>query len=445
MVDNQTLIYHGIETQLENGNGSGNMNFVYIVISVVGVSLFVLICVIIVVIIKKRRQPRHLRDLLHCEVYNDPTKCKSAPISRSSSPSREKRRSCPNAYGTIEESLDQATTPDVLPHFDTTRVQPKSGVEKSKSTTALQYLSSSNREHPQLPDLSESKPARNGDTSGSSIGALHGRIWFTLQYDEVKLQLLVTIVKIRKLQGRGEGQNNRDPFVRVFLLPDENVYRTSRVLKKTTNPNFNETFTFDISKAEICHRKLRFSVYDLDTRRLRHTLGHAVVPLEDIDLSSLAILSKDLEAEIPHAPFIGELNVSLSYLPHLERLKLVIIGARNIGHPFDPDAEFFSKVQFYYGNKLIKTKQTLSHIAGNELNFNESFSFRISGKNIENFSFILSLMQKTNSNLSQETELGHVTLGSFMHARGGGLIHWQAMLAKSRSTVTQWHPLCLPV
>lgn len=53
-------------------------------------------------------------------------------------------------------------------------------------------------------------------------------------------------------------------------------------------------------------------------------------------------------------------------------------------------------------------------------------------------------MQTLRSTLSHDIEIGHVTLGSFMYARGEGLLHWQEMQSKTKSVVMKWHQLSLP-
>jgi len=105
---------------------------------------------------------------------------------------------------------------------------------------------------------------------------------------------------------------------------------------------------------------------------------------------------------------------------------------------------FYIRLQLYYGKKLVKTKHTLIQCPAHELQFNESFSFSTSSKNIENFNFVVSLMQTTRGSDCPDVELGHVTLGSFMYARGDGLQHWQDMISKTRSVVTKWHQLQVP-
>jgi len=105
---------------------------------------------------------------------------------------------------------------------------------------------------------------------------------------------------------------------------------------------------------------------------------------------------------------------------------------------------FYVRLKFSYGSKHIKTKQTHTQDVGREINFNESFAFSTSNKSIDNFNFTVTLMQTLRNSLSNDVEIGHVTLGSFMHARGEGLLHWQEMLSKTRSVVMKWHQLSMP-
>lgn len=43
------------------------------------------------------------------------------------------------------------------------------------------------------------------------------------------------------------------------------------------------------------NRVLRFSVYDVDKRKVRHSLGHILVPLQDLDLTKGDVMYRDLE------------------------------------------------------------------------------------------------------------------------------------------------------
>ena len=103
------------------------------------------------------------------------------------------------------------------------------------------------------------------------------------------------------------------------------------------------------------------------------------------------------------------------------------------------------RLQHFYGKKPIKVKSTLIQRIGEDTNFNESFAFSTSNRNIENFKFTVTAYETSRDGLFDDVELGHVNLGSFMFARGNGLIHWQEMTTKTRSIVTKWHPLVLQI
>lgn len=53
--------------------------------------------------------------------------------------------------------------------------------------------------------------------------------------------------------GRGLSNSPRDPFVKIFLLPDEENFRQSKIRKRTLAPKFNETFEFTVSLLYHCY------------------------------------------------------------------------------------------------------------------------------------------------------------------------------------------------
>ncbi|KAK8780698.1 hypothetical protein V5799_017961 [Amblyomma americanum] len=72
----------------------------------------------------------------------------------------------------------------------------------------------------------------------------NGRLWFSLNYKPESEELDVHIVKAKYLPGRGLTNTPRDPFVRAYLLPDENTFQQSSVKTRTLAPKFDETLTF---------------------------------------------------------------------------------------------------------------------------------------------------------------------------------------------------------
>ena len=94
-----------------------------------------------------------------------------------------------------------------------------------------------------------------------------------------------------------------------------------------------------------------------------------------------------------------------------------------------------------HGRKVHKTKKTITQRANCDPSFNESFSFNISGKLLDNCSFDLTIMKTAKSPLANDESYGRVVIGSFMFSRGEELIHWQEMLSNIRTPVSRWHTL----
>ncbi|XP_052263097.1 synaptotagmin-15-like isoform X4 [Dreissena polymorpha] len=416
------------------------MTLVVGVATVVAIFMILLVC-LLVMLIKGKKKDKRLQDMFRLELPTDPSTVKSAPISRNPSPKREKRLSCPSEYGAITNAMSgrRTSTFDSLPGYEAEHVQPPMCDVTGKPH--FQYQTYFYGSHPQLAVRDASTASSSQSITPPPVPSLHGRVWFTALHDQAANRLIVTLIKVKELRGRAEEEPSRDPFVRVFLLPEEQTYHTTRIHKKTLNPIFNETFAFNVDTHSLVARSLRFSVYDVDRRRIRHTLGHVVVSLEDIDLKSSAIVCRDLEPGMLAAPSIGEVCLALTYLPNLERMKLVVLQARNTRLSSDPEAGFFIRIHVHYGKKLLKIKQTLVQGVGPEVHFNESFSFCTSNKSIDNFNFVLTLFQTAHASKEPEIEIGHVTLGSFMYARGDGLLHWQEMTSKTRQLITRWHQM----
>uniref|UniRef100_A0A8C6JCD9 Uncharacterized protein n=1 Tax=Melopsittacus undulatus TaxID=13146 RepID=A0A8C6JCD9_MELUD len=172
-----------------------------------------------------------------------------------------------------------------------------------------------------------------------------GRLWFSIEYDQESERLLVSLIKVRKLQP--PAADSCSPFVKIYLLPDERSYLQSKMKRKTLNPQFDENFVFQVSSKMLFQRTLKFLVYHVDKQKKHHLLGQVIFPLKNEILTddNKLIIWRDLEKESLEPPSeYGDIQFSLSYNDYLGRLTVVVLRAR--GLKFQEESHAISKYDF---------------------------------------------------------------------------------------------------
>ncbi|KAK3592816.1 hypothetical protein CHS0354_019046 [Potamilus streckersoni] len=397
---------------------------------------FLLLVISILLICRKRRQKRRKVDFLLEDSKEKIVTYNSEPMLSSTSPKLAKRKYYQDAYGSVRGVRSSSAALEKI--RDTTdSFKAKTIIQKSFSIPSMQNQSSS------LGTLRPEIYSTTDTEDGNLQESQNGRIWFSILYDATMEQLTVNLIKIKELHERKNDKSSRDPFVKIFLLPDERTYWTSKVVKKTLSPVFNQTICFQVPPLEIASRSIRFSVYDVDKRRVRHSLGHVFVPLKDFDMTRGNICWRDLEQTIQSSAPLGEIYIGLTYLPNVDQIKIFVLSARDLRETdLESEKGYYVKLNFRYGRKIIKSKKTIiRRTHGPEITFNESFTFNFSGKQVNSCNFVISLRKASRSGQDSGGEYGFVSFGSFMFARGEDLLHWQDMLAQPRMTIRKWHRL----
>ncbi|XP_076458070.1 synaptotagmin-1-like [Babylonia areolata] len=420
-----------------------------------GAGALLLILVLVIIWTRQRRRSRF--DLTLEDIHNEGLSVKSAPSSRLPSPVPAKRLSCPDAFSMpMRGGAGPVLTPDHVPDFSlpTERVQPRCadhGVPLRGTDRSPTHSTALHCQHHLVGNLPPGLYSRSSSFTEDEDSFLprssYGRLWYSLEYDASVGQLNVTLIKVKDLPGRGFHNHLRDPYVNVFVLPDDRTCRTSKVRKKTLSPVFNQDFFFQVPAHQLKERTLRFSVYDVDKKKVRHSLGHVMVPLGDVDLTQVDTHWADLEAstQMVSCP-LGDVQLGLCYQPQHEKVKITVQKVRHLKHiDMDSEACMYTRLRLFYGRKLHRTKRTgCREDRGEEVQFRESFSFSLAGKQLEScrLETCLMLTHPTGPQVGvPDVEWGRVVLGPFMYARGEQLLHWQHMLAQPRVTVTRWHAL----
>uniref|UniRef100_A0A667ZP87 Synaptotagmin XIb n=1 Tax=Myripristis murdjan TaxID=586833 RepID=A0A667ZP87_9TELE len=270
-----------------------------------------------------------------------------------------------------------------------------------------------------------------------------GTISLAVDYNFPKKALVVTIAGARGLPAMDEQAGSSDPYVKMTILPEKKHRVKTRVLRKTLEPLFDETFTFyGVAYSSLPELTLHFLVLSFDRFARDDVIGEAVVPLKGVDPSTGRVhLSQQItKRNIRHAKSRGELLVSLSYQPVSHRLSVVVLKARHLpkmditGLSANP----YVKVNVFYGRKRIAKKKT--HVKKCTLNpvFNESFIYDVPPELLPEISveFLVVDFDRTTKN----EVLGRLPLGLHSPCLSGAA-HWREVCENPRRQISKWHNL----
>uniref|UniRef100_A0A8C5TMV8 Synaptotagmin-1 n=1 Tax=Malurus cyaneus samueli TaxID=2593467 RepID=A0A8C5TMV8_9PASS len=267
-----------------------------------------------------------------------------------------------------------------------------------------------------------------------------GKLQYSLEYifRKQEVGILTQAVELKAMDSGGTS----DPYVIVYLTSDvKNRYET-KVYRKTLNPIFNESFTFQVPQAEVSESTLVMQVYDFNRFAKHDIIGEVRLPLASVNLqhvieqwSDLAVASKVEEEPL------GEICFSLRYVPSTGKLTVLILEARQLkrmdSHGLsDP----FVKVHLILNRKKWKKKKT--SVKKNTLSpyFNEVFVFEVPFSQIQNVDVVISVWD--HDKVTKNEPIGKLFLGC--RATGNQLRHWSDMLSNPRRPLAQWHILQPP-
>ncbi|CAG13070.1 unnamed protein product, partial [Tetraodon nigroviridis] len=265
-----------------------------------------------------------------------------------------------------------------------------------------------------------------------------GRLHFTLDYNFTDSLLVVGILQAAELPAMDVGGSS-DPYVKLYLLPDKKKKFETKVQRKTLDPNFNESFSFKVPHTELGGRTLVMTVYDFDRFSKHDAIGAVKIPMSTVDFSRSLQDWRDLQkAEKEESEKLGDVCLSLRYVPTAGKLTVVILEAKNlkkmdVGGLSDP----YVKIHLMQNGKRLKKKKTT--IKKNTLNpyYNESFSFEVPCDQIEKVKIAVTVLDY--DKIGKNDVIGKVLLGT--NSTGTEQRHWSDMLANPRRPIAQWHSL----
>ncbi|NWX36057.1 SYT1 protein, partial [Notiomystis cincta] len=268
-----------------------------------------------------------------------------------------------------------------------------------------------------------------------------GKLQYSLEYNVRRQELKVGVKQAVELKAMDSGGTS-DPYVIVYLTSDMKKRFETKVYRKTLNPIFNESFTFQVPQGEVSESTLVMQICDFNRFSKHDIIGEVRLPLASVNLqhimeqwSDLAVASKVEEEHL------GEICFSLRYVPSTGKLTVLILEAKQLkrmdSHGLsDP----FVKVHLIMNRKKWKKKKT--SVKKNTLSpyFNEVFVFEVPLSQIQNVDVVISVWDHDKA--TGKEPIGKVLLGC--RATGSQLQHWSDMLCNPRRPLAQWHILQPP-
>lgn len=312
-----------------------------------------------------------------------------------------------------------------------------------------------------------SLPSGSNQTDGhmgeqANIKKVHGSLRFSIYYDELQSQLVVTVLQVEGLLDNSQ-KRSLQPFVKVSLMlagseavetegcaheEDEvtapvlwtmlQEWRT-RIVKGSCNPLFGDQFSCILQEPkELQHINLRMEVRDFD-KFSRHTvLGEVRVPLGQLNISYPLELQEYLQ--IPQKDLVGEVLLSLKFLPTSQRLEVGLLKVRMVLTEISSDAALYARISVQCNQCKLRYQKTSAVARSLVTVFNEVLMFSLPEFPLQQCKILVSVYETHMNRKSAKHLIGQLTVGKEKSLEDE---HWSLMMRSVRQPIAKWHGLLM--
>ncbi|XP_046332044.2 synaptotagmin-A-like [Haliotis rufescens] len=307
------------------------------------------------------------------------------------------------------------------------------------------------------------KPIRSEPQSPSSPTIFlfqKASLVFGLMYDRVDGRLTMRVQKLSNFSIT-DPDGAMTPYVKVRLYRAPRSFFTFRgkasrehemnnldvefqtkILRRSTDPAFNEIFMVPIDANEIHHYTLKMLVCDFD-RYTRHiVVGEVVVPLSRVEWTTQTEVVFDEPLQPPVDENLGEVQIGLMYLPTAEKLSLTIIKAQGlkIMDQAKASTNAFMKVNLMFDGRPMKKTKTSVRLSDVSPVFNETMTFDVPHYQLDKVYFSIAVIHiDKDAEKPTRALVGRLYLG--MNFDSDARAQWNEMIQNSRKQVACWHKL----
>ncbi|MBN3320715.1 SYT13 protein, partial [Atractosteus spatula] len=167
---------------------------------------------------------------------------------------------------------------------------------------------------------------------------------------------------------------------------------------------------------------------------IRPEILYELLAVNETQLHIITLFLQELSASV------GEILLSISYLPAANRLGVVVMKARGLQSDKLKDVIDISvKLALKHQSTKLKKKQTRR--VKHKMNpvWNEMMMFEVPHELLSKSCLDLEVLNQAGAGAAEQQSLGQCFLG--LQASGTGLQHWQQMLNNPRKQIAMWHPL----
>ncbi|MED6257963.1 hypothetical protein ATANTOWER_001113 [Ataeniobius toweri] len=309
----------------------------------------------------------------------------------------------------------------------------------------------------------ESSHAEGDMREHKTIKKVHGSLRFSVYYDQLQACLVVTVLQVEGLVDSSQISGLK-PFVKIRLmlagpkgtevegLKEQEGQTTppvlwtvmqewrTRVVKGSCSPLYGDQFSCILQEdKDLLHRiTLRMEVRDFDRFSRNTVLGEIRVPLGQLNITYPLELQKDLQ--IPQKDLVGEVLLSLKYLPTSQRLEIALLKVRTALTETSSAAVLYARISIQCNQSKLRYQKTSAVPRCPVTVFNEVLMFSLPDFPLEQSKILVSVYETQSTGRSTKCLLGQLSVGK---DRSSEDEHWTLMVRSVRQPVAMWHGLLL--
>ncbi|XP_030055380.1 synaptotagmin-2 [Microcaecilia unicolor] len=272
-----------------------------------------------------------------------------------------------------------------------------------------------------------------------TLGSSKGRLRFSLLYNENQLQLKV-------IEGMDLPRHSTDPFVRIKLFSryqsEEPVLQCvineweTRLGKKRRNPTFGDEFSCALMEKQLEKVNIKLEVRKFDKYSRNTVLGEVRATLNNLKTSELLEFCEEIQQITKD--LVGEILVSLKYLPTAQRIEVGLLKVRSGSLSSAMNTDTYARVDVFSSQRRQKHQKSSPQPKAQVIVFNEAFHFHLPDVASADCVVLISMYE---IQASGRKLIGQASLGK--HRASNVDEHWNLMLQSLRQPVAKWHPLLI--